>query len=83
MTAEQLKDMTPEEIAALITNQEKDIESLTAERDSFSEENEKLLKEKEDAAKELAETKKLNFTLARQTSRDEKSAEELLNEMFK
>ena len=83
MTAEQLKDMTPEEIAALITNQEKDIESLTAERDSFSEENEKLLKEKEDAAKELQETKKLNFTLARQTSRAEKSAEELLNDMFK
>lgn len=52
------------ETVATLTSQ---VSDLTAERDSYKEENQKL-KEKSDAqAKELQETKKLNFALARRT----------------
>lgn len=60
------------------------ISDLTAERDSLREELETVKASAAAAAAELAETKKLNFTLSRQldTSRPAKTAEELLNEMF-
>lgn len=56
---------------------------LTAERDSLKDENESLRKASEATAAELQETKKLNFTLARRTSAETRSAEELINDMFK
>lgn len=66
------------ETVATLTSQ---VSDLTAERDSYKEENQKL-KEKSDAqAKELQETKKLNFALARRTGAEEpKTFEQTLAE---
>lgn len=78
--------MTPEEIEAMqkeLETQRQAAEALKLERDSLREENDKLLQENAAQKKELEDTKKLNFTLARQTSRQDKTPEELLNEMFK
>ena len=79
--------MTEEEIQALQTALEEktnEIANLTAERDSLKEENEKLSAEMKEREKELAETKKLNFTLARQVDRAPKaSVEEVINSLFK
>lgn len=63
---------------------EEQIADLIAERDSLREELESMIKTATATAAELADTKKLNFTLSRQldTSRPEKTAEELLNDMF-
>ena len=78
--------MTEEEIRALQEAAEesaRQIADLTAERDSLREENEQLRTASQEAQKELAETKKMNFTLARQMDRQPaKSAEEIINEMF-
>lgn len=55
-----------------------------AEIESLRTENGKLLEAAAEKDKELKETKALNFTLGRQVSRQpSKSAEEILNEMFK
>ena len=79
--------MTEEEIQALQTDLEEktnEIANLTAERDSLKEENEKLSGEMKEREKELAETKKLNFTLARQVDRGPKTGvEEVINSLFK
>ena len=78
--------MTEDEIRAL---QERNAElerqnaDLATERDSLQEENTRLLSNSEALSAELQETKKLNFTLARRTSAETRSAEELLNEMFR
>ena len=78
--------MNEDEIKAL---QERNAElerqnaDLTAERDSLKEENDSLKETVKTTAAELQDTKKLNFTLARRTSAETKSAEELLNEMIR
>lgn len=89
--------MTYEEFAALGTEEEKRaifqslddnsvlFSDMEAERDSFKTENEKLTKENEDLKTEIKKTKELNFTLARTVSRNsepDKSAEDMLHEMF-
>ena len=57
------------------------VSDLTAERDSYKDENQKLKEKSEAQAKELQETKKLNFALARRTSAEEpKTFEETLAE---
>ena len=54
-----------------------------AEIASLREENTKLIEDAATQKKELDETKKLNFTLGRQVSRQPiKSAEEIINDMF-
>lgn len=54
-----------------------------AEIASLKEENTKLIADAAEQKKELDETKKLNFTLGRQVSRQpSKTAEEIINEMF-
>ena len=54
-----------------------------AEIESLKEENKNLIDNAAKQTKELEETKKLNFTLGRQVSRQPiKSAEEILNDMF-
>lgn len=54
-----------------------------AEIASLREENTKLIESAEEQKKELEETKKLNFTLGRQVSRQpSKTAEEIINDMF-
>ena len=85
--------MTDEEIKALeernaeLERQNAELErqnaDLIAERDSLKEENDTLKTNSAALSEELLETKKLNFTLARRTSSEQKSAEDILNEMFK
>lgn len=61
--------MTEEEINALqetVTTLQAQVSDLTAARDSLSEENAQLRAERDTSAAELQETKKLNYTLARQ-----------------
>ena len=72
-----------EELKAQIAEIVRQNESLTAERDSLSEENAQLKARAEEWEKELAETKKLNFTLGRQVSHQPaESVEEVLNKLF-
>ena len=60
------------------------VDDLTAERDSFKNENETLSAENKRLQEELRKTKELNFTLARKVSAEpQKSAEEVMNELFK
>lgn len=73
---EQIKGVN--ETVATLTSQ---ISDLTAERDSYKEENQKLKEKSEIQSKELQETKKLNFALARRTSAEApKTFEETLAE---
>ena len=73
MTSEEQKELDDlreqlgavNETVATLTSQ---LSDLTAERDSYKEENQKLKEKSEAQAKELQETKKLNFALARRTS---------------
>lgn len=61
--------MTEEEITALQTENEtlrQSVSDLTAERDSLREENAELIAARDAAVNEAAETKKVNYTLARQ-----------------
>lgn len=61
--------MTDEEINALQESNralQTQVDELTAERDSLREENTTLRTERDTSAAELKETKKLNYTLARQ-----------------
>lgn len=54
-----------------------------AEIRSLKEENDSLVKSAAETKKELDETKKLNFTLGRQVSRQPgMSADQIINEMF-
>lgn len=53
-----------------IDNANKQIEDLTAERDSFKNENDSLKESAANTAKELKATKELNFTLARKVKAD-------------
>ena len=69
--------MTWDEANELIANQNKDIESLTAERDSYKTENEKLLETEKELREELKKTKELNFTLSRHVSREHVDSEKV------
>lgn len=76
--------MTDEEITALqerITTLESENANLTAERDSLREENAELVAARDAAQTEAQETKKLNYTLARQL--DTKPRETFENVLLK
>lgn len=76
--------MTPGELVDLLNSQTTEIENLTAERDSLTEENNALKEAAQAAADEIKETKKLNFTLARQldTRRQKATLEESMISLF-
>ena len=74
--------MTMEELADMIEKQNATIKDLEAERNSLQEENEKRLEAQKKIEEELRKTKELNFTLSRQVGHSQKSAEEILSEMF-
>ena len=74
--------MTMEELAEMIEQQNATIADLEAERNSLREENEKRLEAQKKIEEELRKTKELNFTLSRQVGHSQKSAEEILAEMF-
>lgn len=84
MTYEELTVMTEEERRNALDAEANRINDLEAERDSFKNENDKLLSENKKLEEELKKTKELNFTLGRKVNTaTTKSAEELLNELFK
>lgn len=59
------------------------VEELTAERDSLREENDTIRQEIEQVRTEASETKKLNYTLARQLdTKPKKNFDETLIAMF-
>lgn len=74
--------MTMEELAERIETQNATIRDLEAERDSLKEENEQRREAQKKIEEELQKTKQLNFTLSRQVGHEQKSAEEILAEMF-
>lgn len=87
MTDEEIK-VLQSELETLRTEkaeQEKTISDLTAERDSFKTENEKLSATNKELLESEKKLKETNFTLARHldVSGETKSAEEILNDMFK
>ena len=68
MKLEDFNNLTDEEKSAFLAGADgyvKQIEDLTAERDSFKTENETLTKSVESTQKELKATKELNITMAR------------------
>lgn len=71
-----------EEVAELIEKQNATIADLEAERNSLKEENEKVIAAQKKIEEELRKTKELNFTLSRQVGHEQKTAEEILSEMF-
>lgn len=83
MTYDDFMRLSEEEQRTVYIDQES-FDNLRAERDSFRDENENLLKVKNDLEENLTETKKLNFTLARKLSTEKpKNSEEIIYEMFK
>ena len=89
MTQEEQKELDDlkSQISAFnetVATLETQVSDLTAERESYKEENQKLKEKTETQAKELQETKKLNFALARRTSAETpKTFEETLAEAMK
>lgn len=73
MNVEEFNNLSDEQKAAFLSSVEsttKQIEDLTAERDSFKSENDSLKESAASTAKELRATKELNFTLARKIKTD-------------
>lgn len=58
-------EMTTEELIALLDSQERELSNLTAERDSYREENDTLRERLTANTTELEAVKKMNYTLAR------------------
>lgn len=89
MNRDDFLNLSEEEQAAFLQSQEEEasrILDLEAERDSFKSENATLKTEREKLEKELKSTKELNFTLARRMDNSagkQKSAEEIMNDLFK
>jgi deoxyhypusine synthase len=84
MTYDELMAMSEEDRRNAFESEVSRIGDLEAERDSFKNENETLLSSNKKLEEELKKTKELNFTLGRKVNTaGQKSAEELLNELFK
>ena len=75
--------MTEQEMQALIENQNRQIADLTAERDSFRTENERLSGTEKELREELRKTKELNFTLSRHVSREPENTEKVFADFIK
>lgn len=76
MKLDEFNNLTDEEKSAFLSGAEtleKQINDLTAERDSFKSENDSLVKQAEANKKELTATKELNFTLARKINVGDKN----------
>lgn len=88
MQLEDFLKLTPEEQTAFLTSAadaQRTIDELTAERDSFKNENELFTKQLSDVKSELLKTKELNFTLSRQITNNsaQPDGESILHDMFK
>lgn len=84
MDFETYKGLTEDEQRAAFIDQET-VDDLTAERDSFKNENDRLRKELQELKESERKTKEVNYTLSRQLNIGSKKqdSEELLHEMFK
>ena len=87
MTEEEINALQAENEALRADNQRltTDYNNVVAERDSFRTENESLTAANNELRESEKKLKETNFTLARHldVSKEQKSAEEILNEMFK
>lgn len=87
MKLEDFNSMTDEEKAAYLNaadSNAKTLENVTAERDSFKNENDKLLEQVNTNAQELKATKELNYTLARKINVEPvKDIEEVIHDFIK
>lgn len=87
MNFEDFNKLSDEEKAAFLetaNNTAKQVEDLTAERDSLKNENDQLTGQIANNSKELKATKELNFTLARKINVSEsKDDETILYEFMK
>ena len=87
MKLDEFNALSDEEKAATLAAAEqttKQLEDVTAERDSFKNENEALRTQATESAKELKATKELNFTLSRQINVGaSKDNEETLHDFMK
>ena len=60
------------------------LDDLEAERNSFKDENERLNNQIKEIREELRKTKEMNFSLSRKVAAEpKKSAEDIMNELFK
>ena len=76
--------MEENEFNQKLTELQKQIDDLTADRDSLIDENNKLNDELLATKADLTETKKLNFTLGRQISRAQEDSDiEIMNKLFR
>ena len=88
MTLEEFNTLTQEEQTAILTDRDnltKQVDDLTAERNSFETENKSLTEKVDSLTKEVATTKEMNFTLTRKLNLDNhsnKPADEILHDMF-
>lgn len=87
MTLEQFNNLEDQEKETFLSSfDQKKIEDLEAERDSFQTELEGLRKEFDSLKDEHKRTKEMNFTLARKLNVEDKKAqsvEDILHDMFK
>lgn len=87
MKLEDFNNLTDEEkqqYLATIEGNAKQIEDLTAERDSFKNENDQLRADNANSSKELKATKELNYALARKVNvAESKDDEKILYEFMK
>lgn len=83
MTYDEYKSLSEDEQRAAYIESSR-LDDLEAERDSFKNENADLVKKNQELQEELRKTKELNFSLSRKvTAEPKKSAEEIMNELFK
>ena len=78
-------EMKEEEIEKLVNELNSTIKDLTADRDSLKKENESLTAQQEKIEKDLASTKEMNFTLARQVGQagsGKKNLDDMLKDFF-
>ena len=87
MKLEDFNNLTDEEKATYLSSAEataKQVDDLTAERDSFKTENEELSNRLSSSSQELKATKELNFTLARKVNvAENKDPEQVIYEFMK
>ena len=65
-----------------IANYQKQIDDLTAERDSLKNELSSKNTAFDEMKAELQKTKEMNFTLVRHTAVEQKSVEDIINDIF-
>lgn len=87
MRLEDFNNLSEEDKAAYLNaadSNAKSLEEITAERDSFKTENDKLIEQANANAQELKATKELNYTLARKINVEPvKDIEEVIHDFIK